>query len=109
MSGNGNDFQPQRPERMLDVLNPERCWTCGMETDKWILKNPDKKWIRIDMLPGVSLFSCPQCNTASFNTNIQANNERMIKWQKEDQEQRIHLASTIIDPKTNKVVDLKRV
>jgi hypothetical protein len=108
MSGNGTGLG-QRPERMLDVLTPESCGGCGLITDKWIKENPDQKWIRIDIHPGIALFCCPKCNMAMFNPNLQANNARMVKWQKEDNEQRIRVASSIIDPKTNKIVDLGRV
>jgi hypothetical protein len=108
MSGNGGT-EPKRPERVLDVLSPDKCEVCGLETDKWIKNHPDKKWIRVDMFPGLALFACPQCNTASFNPNLQANNMRLNRWQKEDQEQRIKPATAIIDPKTNKAINLKRV
>ena len=109
MSGNGGEFHPQRPERMMDIISPDECFTCGLKTGEWILKNPERKWIRMDMGPGMALFICPKCCAVRGNPNIHANNNKMIQWQKEDQEQRIKVASTIIDPRTNKVVDLKRV
>ena len=103
MSVEGNN------NRNLDVTTPEFCFSCGIKTKEWIEKNPEAKWIRVDLLPGISIFACPQCNTASFNANLQENNVKVMTWQKEDLERRIIGASSLIDPKTNKVVDLKAV
>lgn len=95
-------------KRELTAETPDFCFSCGLKTKEWIEKNPEVKWIRMDLAPGISLFSCPQCNTASFNSNIQQNNLQVMQWQKEDLERRIVGASNLIDPKTNKVIDLKR-
>ena len=94
--------------RQLEVLTPDFCFSCGLKTNEWIEQNPEAKWIRVDLHPGIALFACPQCNTASFNGNLQANNIKVMEWQKEDLERRIVGASNLIDPRTNKVVDLKR-
>ena len=94
--------------RVLDVDTPDFCMSCGLKTKEWITEHPEAKWIRVDIMPGIALFSCPQCNGACFNSNVQENNRQVMAWQREDAERKIVEASNLIDPRTNKVVDLKR-
>jgi hypothetical protein len=92
-------------KRELFVLTPDKCETCGIATERWSKENPDIPWLKIDFVPGISIFKCPNCHTAVFNPNALNNNNKIRKWSEEDANRRIQLATSI--PKDGKLVAVK--
>ena len=43
-------------ERVLNVSTPENCQNCGINTKDNLVENPKVLWLKVDLLPVISLF-----------------------------------------------------
>ena len=102
MNGNGVSG-----ERTLRADIPTECLVCGIKSDEWVKEHEGTPgWIAVNLLPGVTIFFCPNCSTPRGNTNIIENFKQVEAWTKEDADRRVALASGLIDPRTNRALSL---
>jgi hypothetical protein len=95
-------------DRTIWVNPPDNCLNCGIVTNEWKEENPDTPWLMVPLADGIALFKCPNCHVAYFNPNALENNKLVQKWVKEDKDRKIAVTSGILDPRGNRVVDLRK-